>query len=1046
MRKLLSILLCLFIGIGLATAQTSKVTGVVISAEDGEPIIGASVVAKGTTTGTVTNFDGHFTLDVPTSAKLLTVSYVGMKTQDVHVKPNLRIVMESAAEELDEVMVVAYGTAKKSSFTGSASVVSGKEVEKLQTSNITKSLEGTVAGLQTTSSSGQPGASAQIFVRGIGSISASQNPLYVVDGVPYEGSLNTISPQDIESMTVLKDAAANSLYGSRGANGVVVITTKKGKDGKAKVNVDMRWGGNSRANSAYEVLEAPAQYYQMAWESLYNQALFQGKYTHENATAYAQNNLLALVKYNNYKVPTGETLIDPTTGLVNPNATLLYHDNWLDAAFTSGFRQEYNVNMAGGTQASNYYGSFGYLDDGGYVPNSKFERYTTRMKFNQDFGKVLTLGANLSYAHTVSNTVLQNSSQFSNIFMFAQNIAPIYPVYLYDQTTGQLIRNAQGQPEYDYGLPYPQYGINSARPYGSMSNPLGTMRDDKRQSMYDHVTGKANAIVNLPYGFKVTSNISYELSNYNGLVFMTPLAGDAANVNGRGTEDTQRYTSFYFNQLINWDYQFDDKHGIAVLLGHESTQNKEFYLVGEKSNFFDPYNPYFSNAVSIDGLNSYTTEYAVEGYLAKADYDYADKYYVSASYRRDASSKFAPNKRWGNFWSAGASWRINQETFMADATWVSNLKLKASYGTQGNDGLGNMAPYLDQFEVSSDGSNPGVNQIFRGNPNLTWEKSENFNVGVEFGFLDSRITGNVEYFIKNTRDMLYQKPLVPSEGMPTYIWDNQIDMRNNGIEFELSFVPVKNDKVKWTVNLNGTSYKNQLTKLPSDKDQELGYQVGNFWREKGKSIYEYYMTEFSRIDPETGAPLWWSAPDENGKRTEITSPSNASAVKLGKSALPDFFGGFNTTIEYAGFDFSLYGAYSIGGYTYDSNYLSLMSMQSSGGSNWHKDILKRWTPENPNTNVARVQNGAQTISNAASDYFLIRSDYFSLRNITLGYTLPSSVTSKLKLGTVRVYGVADNLFLGTHRKGMDPRTDISGAVGNTYAPMRTISGGLMINF
>lgn len=1045
MRKLLSVLLCLFIGIGLATAQTAKVSGVVISAEDGEPIIGASVVAKGTNTGTVTNFDGHFTLDVPTSAKVLTVSYVGMKTQEVAVRPNVRVVMESASEELDEVMVVAYGTAKKSSFTGSASVVSGKEIEKLQTSNITKSLEGTVAGLQTTSNSGQPGASAQIFVRGIGSISANQNPLYVVDGVPYEGSLNSISPQDIESMTVLKDAAANSLYGSRGANGVVLITTKRGKDGKPKVNIDMRWGGNSRANAAYDVLESPAQYYEMTWESLYNQGIYQGKYTPENAVNYAQKNLLGLLKYNNYSIPNGETLIDPTTGLLNSNATLLYHNNWLDEAFTSGFRQEYNVNLSGGTQASNYYGSFGYLDDGGYVPNSKFERYTTRLKLNQDFGKVLTLGANLSYAHTVTNTVLQNSSQYSNIFMFAQNIAPIYPVYLYDQTNGQLIRNAKGQREYDYGLPYPQYGINSARPYGSMSNPLGTMRDDKRERIYDYVSGKANAIVNLPYNFKVTSNISYDLYNYNALDFMTPLAGDAASVNGRGTQETQRFTSFYFNQLINWDYTFG-KSEIAVLLGHESTQNKRYYLIGDKSNFFDPYNPQFSNAASIDGLTSYTTEYSVEGYLMKADYNFDQKYYLSASYRRDASSKFAPDKRWGNFWSAGASWRITQESFMADATWVSNLKLKTSYGTQGNDGLDNMAPYQDQYEVVSDGANPGVNKVFRGNPNLTWEKSENFNVGVEFGFLDSRISGNFEYFIKNTRDMLYQKPLIPSDGMPTYIWDNQLDMRNNGIEFELSFIPVKTDKLKWTINVNGTSYKNKLTKLPSDKDQKLGYQVGNFWREKGKSIYEYYMTEFSRIDPETGSPLWWSAPDENGVRTEITSPSNASAVKLGKSALPDFFGGFSTTLEYAGFDLSIYGAYSIGGYTYDSNYLALMGQQSRSGQNWHKDILNRWTPENTNTNVPRLQNGAQVMSNAASDYFLIRSDYFSLRNITLGYTLPKSLTSKFKLGTVRVYGVADNLFLLTKRKGMDPRTDISGTVGNTYAPMRTISGGLTINF
>ncbi|MGL4780992.1 MAG: SusC/RagA family TonB-linked outer membrane protein, partial [Bacteroidales bacterium] len=1039
------LLFSLFLGVGLMYAQT-KVSGTVISDEDGQPVVGAAVQAVGQATiGTITDYDGKFVLELPASVKLLKFSYVGLEPVELPVKSVMNVRMKSSAEALDEVMVVAYGTSKKSSFTGSASVVSGKELEKLQTSNITKSLEGTVAGIQMTSSSGQPGSSASIYVRGIGSISANQNPLYVVDGVPYEGSMNSIAPNDIESMTVLKDAAANSLYGSRGANGVILITTKKGREGKARITVDARWGGNRRANSAYDVLENPATYYEMTYESLYNEAVFAGKYNPTQATAYAQGELLGLTVYNNYKVPEGQTLIDPATGLVNPNAQLLYHNNWIDEAFKKGgMRQEYNVSLSGGTDKSNYYTSFGFLDDDGYVPNSKFKRYTTRMKVDQEITKWLKAGANLSYANTTTNSVLENSSQFSNIFMFAQNIAPIYPVYLYDQTTGELIYDAQGKPRYDYGVPYPEYGINEARPYGSMSNPLGTMRDDTRERKIDYVSGKAYANINLPVGFTFTSNISYDLYNYNDLQFMTPLAGDAANVNGRGSRETRRFTSIYWNQLLNWEKTFNNVHTVKGLLGHETTQNDWMYMSGDKSNFFDPYNPEFDNAVSIDGLTSSTEQYTQEGYFIRGEYDYNNRYYLSGSFRTDGSSKFHPDTRWGNFWSAGASWRINQESWMQDARWVDNLKLKVSYGTQGNDGLPNMQPYKDQYNVVPVSGQPGIDWVFRGNPDLTWEKSENFNAGIEFGFFDNRLTGNVEYFIKNTRDMLYSRTLPPSDGAPFSIWVNDIDMRNNGFEFDLTGVIIKNNDWRWSVTLNGTTYKNKLTKLPSDKDPN-GYQSGSYWREKGGSLYDYYMVEYSRIDPETGSPLFWGF-DESGNRVEKTSPSNNDAVKIGKSSLPKFFGGISTNLSWKGFDLSLVGAFSLGGYTYDSNYANLMQMQSRGGGNWHKDILKRWTPENTNTNVPRVQNGAQTMSSVTNTYFLTSSSYFSLRNVTLGYSLPSSILNKIGVGGARFYVVADNVFLATKRAGMDPRTSLSGSVGNTYAPIRTISGGVSLNF
>ena len=1037
-RKMMLLMTCLFIGIGLVNAQISKVTGTVISEEDGLPVVGAAIVVKGTQLGTVTDLDGKFVLEnLPSSAKTLMISFIGMKTVEVAIAPKLDVYLQVDATTLDEVMVVAYGTAKKSSFTGAASVVRGEKIAKMQTSNISKSLEGAMSGVQIAQSSGQPGASATIHVRGIGSISANQSALIVVDGVPYEGSLNQIAPSDIESMTVLKDAAANSLYGARGSNGVVLVTTKKGQSGKVKVTFENRTGLNMRGVPTYDVLDDPKEYYELYWESIRNQQLTTGK-SYLEAGQYASNNLVAnLGGYNCYNVA-NELLVDPITGRLNPAAKLLYHDDWLEEAFEPGLRQENVISFSGGTDKTQYYASLGYLNDESYTVNSDLQRINARVKVDQQVNKWFKVGVNLAYSNVKTNSPNVGGTNYSSIFFFGQTIAPIYPVYMYD-AQGNRQFDAQGKPLYDYGVDM------GKRPVGANAHPIAQQLYDIYKGNSDVINAKAYAEFSFLKDFKLTINASLDNFNSRSVSFQTPIGGDAANVDGRGTVEMSRYFVLNANQLLNWSHTYADVHSFNVLLAHETKNDRSESLWAQKENFLVPSNPELDNAANLKGASSSAAEYSLEGYFGELKYDYDEKYYFSASYRRDASSRFHPDNRWGSFWSVGASWRINKEKFMSDIEWVNDLKFKASYGTQGNDGLGNNQPYLDQYEVVPNGGEIGINYIFRGNKDITWEKSESFNTGIEFRFWD-RFSGNIEYFRKDTRDLLYAKPLPPSQGVPSSIYENTMAMRNEGFEMELSYDIFKKENFKWNFALNATHYKNELLELPADRPQD-GWATGSYFRKIGKPLYNYYDYKFAGVNKETGEPMYWAdETDENGKvvgQKQVVGTTNATRYELDKSPIPDVYGGFSTAIEAYGFDFAASFAYQLGGYAYDSQYGGLMTA-GSAARNWHKDIFERWTPENTNTNVPRLNEGYQY--NASGDYTLTSSSYLSLRNITLGYTLPKAWLSKAKIQKMRLYVVGDNMFLLSARKGFDPRQSFSGSTDYNYSALRTVSFGVNLEF
>ncbi len=1062
-KRLTMFLAALFLCVGSVLAQT-KVNGTVVSQDDGQPVVGASVLVVGTQVGAVTNANGQFSLTCPAGKNTLRITYIGMEPLEVSARPNMRILLTNDSKALDEVIVVAYGTQKKSSFTGAAATMKADKLQSQQVSNLTKALEGQVAGVQISSNSGQPGSAASIIVRGIGSISSSQSPLIIVDGVPYEGSLNSIATQDIESMTVLKDAAANSMYGARGANGVIMITTKGSKSGQAKITLDAKWGYNARAVGNYDIVSSPAEYYEMYYEAYRNSLVSQ--MGTPQASQFAAQHLIDGAQglaYNIFSGVADDQLIDPITGKINPNAqTLKWDDDWTKDPFENGLRQEYNLNITGGNDVTQAYASLSYLGDEGYIVGSDFDRYSGRVKVDQKIGQYVKVGANIAYSKTDQHNFADRAeSNYSNIFMFSQSIAPIYPIYMYD-ANGARMYEENGAVRYDFGTEH-------NRPYASEQNPLAVAKVNKNQILRDNISSRGYFEATFLKDFKFTANLAYDVFNTNQTNFATPIGGDAKTVGGRGYKYSTRYGALNVNQILDWNHSFG-KHGVHLMLVHENKNDRYNYMYGQMTNYADYDNPEFSNAALYQDLNSYTTEYSLEGYLAKGEYNFEDKYYLTASIRRDGSSRFDKDNRWGTFWAVGGAWRIDQEQFMKGIKAISGLKLKASYGTQGNDNIldpdGYTIPhaYSDQYVVNRlAGGNAAFSKTLRGNKELTWEKQSMFNVGFELGLL-SRINVNFDFFIKNNKDMLFQSPLARSEGAPSWIYRNEVDMKNTGFEVEISADIIKNRDLKWSASLNFSHYKNELTKLPAskpDKDYPDGFQRGSYWWKKGGSLYNFCGLEYVGVDPTNGKPqynkyIYKTAPDgsqlREGYTTDadgnvtangdgkvvniiekvevVNNSSDATYVDLNKSSIPDIVGGFSTNVEFRGFDLSVQTAFQLGGYVMDSQYARLMNA-GNRGENFHKDMFNRWTPANTNTDIPALSLANQEASiNSSADFFLTKANYFNLKNVTLGYTLPKDLTAKVGIERLRFYASGDNLWLLSKRKGLDPRISFSGS--NSY--------------
>ena len=1057
-RTLMLLMAFLVIGIGLVNAQISKVTGHVTSDEDGLPVVGASVLVEGTTVGTVTDIDGNFTLtNVPSSAKTLVISFIGFQTQKVDVKSNVNVVLKSDAEVLDEVMVVAYGTAKKSAFTGSAATIKNEKITSRQTSNVTNALAGQVAGVQTTSSTGQPGKDATVRIRGIGSISASNTPLYVVDGVPYDGEISAISTSDIESMTVLKDAASNALYGARGANGVILITTKRGKTGDARVTFDAKWGVNKRGVPSYETVTDPGKFYEMAYSAIYNGDLkgYAAAGDLVNANAYANQAMLSssYLGYQVFTVPNGEQLIG-MNGKLNPNATLGYSDgtyyytpdNWSDELFENNTRQEYNFSVSGANDKINYYMSAGYLDDQGIVPNSGFQRYSARLKADYQVKPWLKMGGNVSFTHYDSREQdTESSTSNANAFYAANIMGAIYPMYVRD-ANGNIMTDNRGFLRYDYGSDT-NFSRNNVIPN---ANPLASYMLDKMKYSGDVVSGKWFADIDIWGGIKAKINIGVDANNVRYTNMTNPFYGQYSETSGVGgliSVATERSFSTNQQYLLTYNKTFNDVHNLDVLAGHENYNYKYQYLYGSREKIYNPDVPELNNGILNQNNESYSQNYATEGWLFRVQYDYDGKYFGSASYRRDASSAFHPDNRWGNFWSIGAGWLMNKEAFLENQQWIDMLKFKISYGLQGNDNLlyqndyRNYYPYMDQYTLSNSNGDFATTLYYKGNPDITWETSHSFNTGFDFTFWGGKLSGAVEYFSRKTTDMLYFKPVASSMGYSRFP-ENVGSMVNRGVELDLNSNIINTKDFTWDVSFNLTHFKNKVLELAPELEGQL-IDGSRIYRE-GESMYQLYLPKYVGVNPETGESQWALTEPNAAGETVTTSYTEASSNRFATGdILPKVYGGFGTSLTFHGFDFSIAFAYQLGGRIMDNTYQSLMDV-SSQGSAWHVDMLNAWTAENKNTDIPRL-NVQDTFTGYSSDRWLTSSDYLSLQNITFGYTLPKSWTRKLQIDGIRLYFVADNVALLTARKGLDPRQSYTTAE-NVYSPIRTISGGISLNF
>ncbi len=1044
MKKLLFLGLIILLGNYSVFSQAKQITGTVTSNDDGLPIPGVSVVAKGTTVGTITNIDGNYNLTVPENTATIVFSFVGMKTVDVSLTSSLQydVLMEQDVVGVDEVMVIAYGTAKKSSITGATSVIRAEEIAKIQTSNVTKTLEGATAGVQITSNTGQPGEDASIRIRGIGSINASSEPLIVVDGVPFEGALNSINTNDIASMTVLKDAASNSLYGSRGANGVILINTKRGKLGKTTVSFSAKVGVNSRAIPEYDIMTDPGMYYETYWEALRNsQLMVDNPATAAEAAAYASENLIGDLVYNNYNVADDQVI--GADGKLNSGAKLLYHDTWNDEMFNNNTRQEYNISISGGSESTTTFLSLGYIDDSGFTINSDFRRLSARLNVDHDINSWLKVGVNTSFVTSEQNYPETQETDAVNMFFVGRLMAPIYPIYQRDEN-GDLMYDEDNNIIHDYGE-------DPARPFNGLANPLGTQTYDTDQRLRNNYTNNIYAEIRFLRDFKLRTSVNNSTQFYENNYYLNGKYGQFKSNEGISGKIERKTNVLNAQQLLTWVKEIN-KHSIEVLAGHESFYRKFNFLSGQKEYFLLPENHELAGAIKNPRANSYQRDYKTEGFLSRVKYNYDSKYYVSASYRRDGSSKFHPDNKWGDFWSIGGSWRMTQETFLEGLSWLDDLKYKISYGTQGNDGILdpqgflNYQPYMDQYQVANTNDQPSLVQVYKGNKDLTWEKSKTFNTGFDYSLWNGRLDGTIEYFSRTASDLLFNRPLPTSTGDRTYP-DNIGDMNNKGFEFLISGDVFRNKDFNWNITLNATHYKNEITKLPPENVDD-GITRGNYKLTVGGSIFDYYLPKFAGVEDETGKSLWYMDEldnDGNVTNTVTTDSYNDATYYVLETSIPKVYGGLSTSVNYKGFDFSVKMAYQLGGKTFDNIYRNLMQGGSETGQNFHMDILNRWTPENKTSDIPALNTDDSFIDNA-SDRWLVNASFVNISNLTFGYSLPDTWLQRIDLASARIYVVADNVALFTKRKGLDSRMNFDGDVEFFASPIKTVSLGIDVKF
>jgi len=1030
-------------------AQEKTVTGKVTDEKDNTPLSGVSVSVKGTTIGTTTGTDGTFSLTVPETAKALHFTLVDYTEVEVLLagKTNFTLTMASASKALSEVVVVAYGNQKKESITGSVAVIGSEQLQTRLATNISQALAGAAPGISATSGNGQPGSSAAIRIRGFGSVNASNSPLYVVDGFPYEGFIGDLNTNDIESITLLKDASSTALYGARAANGVVMITTKKGKKGAPKINITASTGISQRGIAEYDRV-GTMDYYPVMWQALKNSLMYPASGTGQTeaaASLQASNTIASQLIYNPFNVT--NTTIVGTDGKLNPNASLLYNDfDWFSPISKNGKRNEVAFNTSSKLDKTDYFISFNYLKDEGFVMKSDYERISARINLNTQLKDWLRSGLNLSGVFVTANQASasdDNTSSIINPFVFARGIGPIYPVHAFT-ATGSPVLDASGTQVYDYGIH--AGAIN--RPQGAFPgrHVIYETELNKNVDTRNSLIGRTFLEGTIAKYFTATVNLGVDMNNVRSMSFQNKIVGDGVTAGGTSSRSSNEYRTVSMNQLINYKRKYAGVHEVGLLLGHENQWVDETYFSGNRRGMNLDGNYELVNFVTLNGVTGNIDRLRRDAYFSRLNYAYSNKYFLDVSFRRDASSRFAPKSRWGNFYSVGASWYIIRESFMKDVEWLSDLKIRAAYGTVGNDALGSYYAYQALYGLGwNNAAEPGALASSLVNEDLTWEVNKTTSLGIDFGFLKNRITGTLELFDRGSSELLFDVPQGLSSVVTTRT-ENIGSMSNKGIELQLNADVIKTKNFKWELQVNATSLKNKIKKLPNGQPITSGTKR----LEEGRDIYAFYLRQFYGVDPNDGASLYAALPGiTTGYRisakgdTVVTNPTNARFGYSG-SAIPKYFGSVSTTFNYKGFSVSGLFNYQIGGKFYDGNYAALMS--PGYGRSLHADALNSWKTPGDLSGIPRVDIASTGNINAQSSRFLIDASYISLRNMTVAYAFGKTLLSKIKCDQMKVYLSGENIFVASKRKGLNPAESFNGTNSNIYVPNRIISAGINLTF
>lgn len=1004
-------------------AQNLQIKGTVTSRDDREPLIGATVKVKGTSNGVVTDIDGKYQLEIAPKDRLLVIEYLGMKSVEARVPKSgiLNVAMETDAMNLDEVVVTGYGNFSKSSFTGSASTLRAGMLKDVPVLSLEQKLQGMASGVNITSSSGQPGGNLSIRIRGMGSFNASQEPLFVIDGVPVSsGSLSsdtgndaaymnnaktnlmsTINPSDIENITVIKDAAAASLYGSRAANGVILVTTKKGSTGRMRVNLKADGGFSNSAVTFRPTLNGEERR-GLIYEGLFNYATDQLA-TNPNFAAspqaYADKNIDAYASI-------------PATG----------YTDWRDALLRTAHHQGYEVSASGGNDRTSVYASLGFNRQQGLVENSNMDRYSARLNVTQKVGKRGEFGGNMLFSQIQQEMNEERTSQINPFYCMAVNTTPSYPIF---DTEG------------NYTGSYP----------GSNVNPLRDIRTDYNRSRLTRIFATGYAAVDIIKGLKLKETLSYDYTTQKDSRYWNRLsgAGQKSGSDAQTAKGFLEYGKLISSTSLNFVRTFAAKHHLDVLAAYEIENYQTDKAFGDKSKLPSDILVEPDNAAQLNSFSSSPKGSRMISYLSRLNYDFDDRYYVGGSYRRDGSSRLSTKNRWGDFWSVSGMWHLSNETFMkAVKPALSDVKIRASYGVNGNqpaDFYGYMGLYsFGQNYMGEAGSYNSAQE----NPGLKWEKNYNLNVGVDLAFIN-RIFVSLEYYNRDTKDLLYRRPITLTTGFENYL-GNLGQLNNKGVELELRSINFARPDFNWTTVLNLTHNRNKIVKLSGLTDQSI--EGSWFIHKVGLPYYSFYVKEFAGVDHQNGKALYYlNTQDENGNynRETTSDASKAQAIPY-KNAEPKLTGGLTNILSYKWIDLGFTFTFSLGGYSFDK---AGTQIETDGNREMNTNLaayaLDRWQKPGDITDVPRfVLN--QPAGPQNSSRYIHSTNHLRLKNLTLGFTLPQAWTEKALIERARVYFSGSNLLTWAKWKQYDPEVPVSGEIFCETPPMRTFSFGVEVTF